>query len=206
MRQKRKQKVTQPANATRTVRFADVDLDEEDDGLLASHERDEHQEENEDAEAEEDDEDEDEEGEGFIDILDVLDGRAKPYLASESEGDDSEDQEPNGATSRTGMEDGQSAKHIHDDGQEESEERQNEQHRETSAGRDIDISDAESDVALVGLNQFILGLDSGSATATKRRTSDDSDEADRPRKRRLVAERSEAGYENEFGGRISSMA
>ncbi|EIN14320.1 Utp14-domain-containing protein [Punctularia strigosozonata HHB-11173 SS5] len=203
--QKRKQKAIPPTTLGRTVRFVDVDLNEGEDDSRTAHQHGHDQEGHHDAEDEEDEEDEDG-GDGFIDVLDVLDGRAKPYLASDGEGDDLEDQETAGATSRKGMEDGQSAKQIHDADEEESEEEQEpERHRETSARRDIDTSDAESETALAGLNQFILGLDPGPATAaSKRGISDDFSEADRPRKRRVIAERSEVGPENEFGGRISS--
>ena len=75
-----------------------------------------------------------------------------------------------------------------------------------SASEDED----DADVALDGLSAFVSGLDAG----TKRKAADRDDvdgpdnasagaDAQRPRKRRIIHERTQAGVESEFAARAT---
>lgn len=142
--------------------------------------------------------DEEEEGEDdeFIDVLDILDGRGVPDNGSETE-DHMGTASSNKPRPQTDDDDGSSGEEEEDEGQREEEE----------SGPDSDDQDAfapsdEEDSApeaLGGLHAFISTLDT---TAQKRKlpAEDPSsrDKIERPRKRRMLKERTEAGAENEF--------
>jgi U3 small nucleolar RNA-associated protein 14 len=188
------------------VRFADVDLDE---GGVEDRSRTDHI-------LDEDDSEEEEEQVGqFVDVLDVLDGRAKPYLASDDEEETSHSSPSHYSPLHDehimgGLENG------HDDEEMESEVGYQEEEQSEEEGERQDEADEEYDIglpdpavqsdddALSVLDNFILGLDHGISAAEKRK-SEGQEEDHRPRKRRSILERNEAGPENEFGGRISGM-
>ncbi|KAF9447857.1 small-subunit processome [Macrolepiota fuliginosa MF-IS2] len=153
-----------------TVRFADVDLNEDEDMA-----------------APEDDEEEEEEGDPdeFIDLLDVLDGKGEIDM-------DSDNEKP--ATSSK-------FKESEDEDEEESGDDEEEDDQDAFAPSDEDEPHEVSEE----FQKFISGLD----TTAKKRKADDTETTDEPakdsrsRKRRLIAERTEAGVENEFRAHAS---
>ncbi|KAI0652546.1 Utp14 protein-domain-containing protein [Trametes meyenii] len=178
---------------TRSVRFADVDLNEEDDGNSGAEAEDVSRE----SGIGEDDDEDDEEEEGdpseFIDVLDVLDGRGEP----ESEDGKREVNETgisfDQATDISG--DG----HENDDMDGEGELSQDEGDDEDDVDSVSEGEEGQDDSALQELESFVTGLDAGQ----KRKAPDEVDaepeqNAKRARKRRLLPDRTEAGAENEF--------
>ncbi|KDQ62895.1 hypothetical protein JAAARDRAFT_202438 [Jaapia argillacea MUCL 33604] len=184
----------------RSVRFAEVDLNEDDDGdedqpaFRPSSRRI--------SEGDGSDEDEDEEEEGeddeFIDLLEVLDGRGDPDIASEAGSVEYErprnvEKDVDENESQVDGQDGSEGDEQDDDDDDEGED---EPMHPTS---DISPSDEEPDPeALSTLNTFITSLPS---TSQKRKGSDhDEGDVGAPaRKRRYLKEMTSAGMENEFG-------
>lgn len=151
------------------MRFADVDLNEDDD--LAPQDSEQH-----DAGDEEDEEESGEDDE-FINVLDILDGRGEPL-------DDDEDAPPILPQQRPVSP------------AEESDEEMEEEEEDDRIS--ISLSDAEDEAvgALDDLQTFISSLDPASSSTKKRKAS--GDEPDQPKKRRTIKERTEAGTESEF--------
>ncbi|KAI0673820.1 Utp14 protein-domain-containing protein [Trametes maxima] len=188
----RSKKKTDPP---RSVRFADVDLNEDDDG-------------NSGAEAEEipgesgtdgDDSDDGEEEEGdpseFIDVLDVLDGRGEP----ESEDDKPEVEGAGTSFIQAENISGDEEDDTMGDEGEVSEDEENDDDDEEMDSTSEGAADEQDDSALQELESFVTGLDAGQ----KRKAPDEEDDknggnAQRARKRRLLPEFTEAGAENEF--------
>ncbi|TFY71054.1 hypothetical protein EVG20_g1958 [Dentipellis fragilis] len=161
----------------RGVRFAEVDLNEDDSAM---------DEETEEGSAEGSEEEGEEEGDpdDFIDVLDVLDGRAEAYLGS----DDDEDRPARKQDAEGGSSD-------------EDEDEEDEPGAE-APNDDISMSGDEQEAdpdALEGLGNFISSLETG-----KKRKAEtaDTDDASR-RKRRVITERTEAGQEHEFAAQVS---
>jgi U3 small nucleolar RNA-associated protein 14 len=138
-------------------------------------------------------EDEEEEGEDgeFIDVLDILDGRGEPD-------NDSDVETPGKATPR---------KKDDSENDDENSEGEDEAEEEDSNMQDAFMpSDQEDtpDDALDDLQNFISNL---SSTPQKRPLpeGDAAPSDSRPRKRRMLKERTETGLENEFRARTSGM-
>ncbi|KAF9014157.1 Utp14 protein-domain-containing protein [Cyathus striatus] len=173
-----------------TVRFADVDLNEDEEDELSEKE-----------EEEEGDDDE------FIDLLDVLDGKGEVDMGSDDEAtkkfkdsklppkvlkptSDDEDED-------VGMED-------EDDSEEEDDD-------EKLEGEDVEMAFAPSDdedmspAALDKLQDFVASLNSSSKKRKTREEGDATEETkqERARKRRQIKERNEAGTEDEFRAQSS---
>ncbi|KAI0368900.1 Utp14-domain-containing protein [Pilatotrama ljubarskyi] len=190
----------------RSVRFAEVDLDEDSERSEADAEV-----VSGDSEGDQEDDEEEEEEDGdpreFIDVLDVLDGRAEP----ESEEERGEVEREKAAGAHKGKmdeeadEDDEMLSEEEDDEDEEEEEGEDEPMVSPSEDED----GAHDDSALQELEKFVSGLDAGQ----KRKAPDeddgkDAEEAKRARKRRLIPERTEAGAENEYaapadGGKLN---
>lgn len=161
------------------MRFADVDLNEDEDM----------------APPEEEDEDEEEGDPGeFIDLLDVLDGKGEIDMGSD---DDKRPKHPRQKDS----EDEASEDEEQEGEEEESEE---EEHNDPLSASDDD----EAPEASEEFQKFISTLD----PTTKKRKADEAESTDGPakdtrsRKRRLIAERTEAGAEDEFRAHASGLS
>ncbi|KAF9237059.1 Utp14 protein-domain-containing protein [Melanogaster broomeanus] len=147
----------------------------------------------------------------FFDVLDVFDGRADveddegapPKIAKKSEevqrrievdkGDEEDEEEWKGAGEGEG-----------DDDDDDDDESEGEEDDEDDEDLFISASDSEgpSPEALAELESFITKLD---PTDTRKRKSDNAPAPEtRTKKRRILAERTEAGEESEFGARGSS--
>ncbi|KAJ6518699.1 Utp14-domain-containing protein [Mycena sanguinolenta] len=186
------------------VRFADVDLNEDEDIGMPD--------------ADSQDEEEDLDSETYIDILDVLDGKGEVY------NEDSGDEIPPPKKPPIPLRDSVAASRFEND--EDSDEDQ----EGDSDGEDVDSEDEEdeeitpdneedidtSPEALTALHTFISGLpsDEPPPTSTKRKAPMDAD-AGAPRKKRALPalkERTQAGAEGEFkvgsstGGQKLSLA
>ncbi|KAJ7063357.1 Utp14-domain-containing protein [Mycena amicta] len=171
----RKKQQIQKKSKKQAVRFAEVDLDEDNDGLLpAAH--------NSASEADSDEEEQDLDSDTYIDILDVLDGKGQVWNGEDSASDND--------TSKP------VAKAIPLRSQSDSEEDEESDLDEDALTNDDDPMDSDtSPEALTNLHQFISSLPS----ATKRKADDDPS-ASAPRKKRAFAiqERTQAGVEGEF--------
>ncbi|KAE9395799.1 Utp14-domain-containing protein [Gymnopus androsaceus JB14] len=164
-----------------SVRFAEVDLNEDEDEELQEAERDDEVDEGE-------DEEESGEDDEFIDVLDILDGRGEPL------NDDDENVTPSTSLQRSS---GLLELHGDQDGDEEMEEDNEEEEADEDDKISLSLSDAEDDAvgALDELQNFISSLDPSSSS--KKRKAD-AEEPEQPKKRRMFRERTEAGVENEF--------
>jgi U3 small nucleolar RNA-associated protein 14 len=139
----------------------------------------------------------------FIDVLDVLDGKGEVDDGSESGGGGEDGGSstrmasppvnvPEGGGINGDMESGED-----DDGDDDSDDDDSAEDEDEDETEKLDFtaSDAEdAPEALTELANFISNLDPG----TKRKAHDLLQTDDRPRKRRAVAERTEAGAEDEF--------
>ncbi|KAJ3563283.1 hypothetical protein NP233_g9033 [Leucocoprinus birnbaumii] len=171
-----------PAKAKQkpSVRFADVNLDE-DEAMEPP---------------EEEDEDEEEEGDPdeFIDLLDVLDGKGEIDMGSD---DEKRSKSKNSA-------DEDEEEQDDSEGEDESEEEDDEPEEEDQDAFAASDND-EAPEASEEFQKFISGLD----TTAKKRKADEADSMaesakdSRSRKRRLIAERTEAGAEDEFRAHAS---
>ncbi|KAJ8086965.1 hypothetical protein PM082_005790 [Marasmius tenuissimus] len=174
------------------VRFAEVDLneDEEENGDFGRRKPV--------ADGSESSEEEEESGEDdeFIDVLDVLDGRGEPQ-------DEDEDTTKLSKASSHKQKPQDSDEDGSDDGQDEDDEDEDEEDDENIS---ISLSDAEDDAAdaLDDLQNFVSSLDPSSTTSKKRRADDGEEHSGeptattQPKKRRILKEQTEAGEENEF--------
>lgn len=217
----------------RTVRFADVNLNEDEDvvgdptAVAATGFSED------DGERDESDEEEDEdEEEGMVDLVDILDGKAQPYFADDSD----EGAEPGNAASPKakkqaprpppppGLIFGEAPASDEDDVMASADEtgsgsEANEGTSDASEESEGDEADAVDDAhtisasdddatigggALDGLSAFISTLD----VSAKRKAESDvppaGAPAERPRKRRFVQDQTEVGTENEFAARMST--
>lgn len=202
MLQDKKTKKSSAKKSKGSVRFAEVDLNEDEDMGGGSDSRSESGN-SEETEEEEEEGDDDE----FLDVLDVLDGRGEPDF-----GDDE------GAKSRPhGNSDVESPKRdkkqgLQEDsgeGSEEGSEEEGSEEEENEEESNISGSeDDEADVsALDSLGTFVNSLEVGG----KRKAEDDEGQNEEPgelpvqvkKKKRILKDRTEGGAENEFGARIS---
>ncbi|KAI0354648.1 Utp14-domain-containing protein [Trametes cingulata] len=206
---KSKLKPKKKAESGRSVRFAEVDLNEDSDGGKSEAEADEASEA---SEGDEEDEEEEEEGDPseFIDVLDVLDGRAEPESEEET-GKVEKEKEGSKERGKARMEedlDEDEEMGSEEDGSEDEGEEDDDEEDDPMVSPSEDEA-GEDDSALQDLENFVSGLDAGQ----KRKAPDDDDgkdseESRRARKRRLLPERTEAGAENEFaapadGGKLN---
>ncbi|EJD03506.1 Utp14-domain-containing protein [Fomitiporia mediterranea MF3/22] len=184
-------------NKQRSVRFAEVDLDEGDaqDGAMSDVAP-------RASEGESEEEEEEEEDGEFFDVLDILDGRAEPDLEGDNELVKSTEHLPslvhdsNDARMANSDED----EDVEEDGEETGEEEEDEAEENASiSGSDEDEAD---DSALVALGKLVSGLESG----IKRKAEDDTEDANEDaaakqmkKKKRLLKDRTESGFETEFG-------
>ncbi|KAH9932099.1 Utp14-domain-containing protein [Epithele typhae] len=178
---------------SRAVRFADVNLNEDDES-----DEDERMQDGPGDEEEEDEEEEEGDPDEFIDVLDVLDGRGEPDLGEEEQtksarhrGEHAQEDEEE-KDRMDGDEDG-------DGDDEDDEEEEDDEHLEADGAISASGSEDEGG-ALQDLETFVTGLDAGQKRKTLHddEVLEDSGKTARPRKRRLLPERTEAGAENEF--------
>jgi U3 small nucleolar RNA-associated protein 14 len=139
----------------------------------------------------------------FIDVLDVLDGKGEVDYGSESGGGGEDGGNstrmasppvnvPEGGGINGDMESGAD---VDGDGDDDDDDDDSAEDEEEDENLDFTASDAEdAPEALTELANFISTLDPG----TKRKAHDLPQPDDRPRKRRAIAERTEAGAEDEF--------
>jgi U3 small nucleolar RNA-associated protein 14 len=165
----------------RSVRFADVDLNE-DDSVMSEGEK---------SGGEgsvEDEEEEDGDPSEFIDVLDVLDGKGSP---------DSGDGESISLPSASKDDAEDTAGHSsEDEGSEDAEVLSEDQDIVLSADEEVNHD------ALEGLGRFVSTLD----TSRKRKAENVDPAEGAPRQKpRIVSERTEAGAENEFAAHISGV-
>ncbi|KAG6891640.1 hypothetical protein C0992_001326 [Termitomyces sp. T32_za158] len=191
-----------------SVRFTEVDLNEDGDGKDDDHMK---------SQVQDEDDEEEEEGDSdeFIDILDVLDGRGdvdfdgdneavekalEPNKVKQSQLSDAD--EDGNDEDRNDEDEGHESSEREDETEteemEEDESEEDASEREELAFTPSDIEDVEPD-ALDGLQNFISSLDT---TTKKRKVSGDdvSESVERTRKQRKVVlkESTAAGVENEF--------
>lgn len=192
--QSKAKKSTKPKKSS-GVRFAEVDLNEDDSANEGSVPQD--------ASNDEDDEEEEEEegdSDEFIDVLDVLDGRGAPDLG---ENEAKESSAPKVDT-RDRVEDEDEDMEDDEDEVEDEDEENSDDSGEGEVDEvdvDVDISADEADEspdALENLGKFVSSLDTG----TKRKAEDPEVEGPQ-RKKRYIKERTEAGAENEFAANIA---
>ena len=168
------------------MRFAEVDLNEDDGEDLPP---------NVDDDSDEEEEEEEEEGDDdeFIDLLDVLDGKGDIDMGSD---------DGKAVVSRTHSVE-QEGSDLERDEESDEEDSEIESDEDPGAAEDEEIAfvpsdDDEAPEALDQLQQFVSGLE---VTSKKRKAPDDSSAPNaeaRARRRRLMKERTEAGDENEF--------
>lgn len=208
------------ATSARSVRFAEVDLNEDDDNEADGHSDEQSDGNSEGAASDDEEEEEEEEGEpgDFLDVLDVLDGRA--HLDSEEDMGDIEreagskqkqDKMASQAMGRDGdvdMDDDDEAERFGSSSEGDEDEDDEEENEEQGPEGQISASEEEQEqdeLALQNLGQFVTSLGAGQ----KRKASNGEEgekegggDAARVRKRRLLKERTEAGEENEFAAHI----
>jgi U3 small nucleolar RNA-associated protein 14 len=183
------------------VKFADVDLDEDGNSAGPSNSH------GSDAAAEEDEEaiEEDEE-EGMVDLLDILDGKAQPYFASDSDDDAEIEHEESAlaASRRKSKDDGEDiSPHFEDDSEQDEESGSDAEDNDGDALMESAPEEDEqeaADEALANLSQFVSGLD----TTSKRKVADTEELKDAPPRKRRIKEMTEAGPESEFSARAAS--
>ncbi|KAJ6592326.1 Utp14-domain-containing protein [Mycena vulgaris] len=178
----------------RAVRFADVDLNEDED--MAG------------AEADSDDEG-DLDSDTYIDILDVLDGKGEVY----NEDSDAEAERPAPRPiplrdSAPALDDDEDLNSDEDDEQEVSGD-EDEDSAEVDSDKDVSGDDSDDpDTSLHALHALISGLPSTSSTTSAKRKAPLDGASEAPRKKRAVGpalkERTQAGAEGEF--RVGSTA
>ncbi|EFI28742.1 small nucleolar ribonucleoprotein complex subunit Utp14 [Coprinopsis cinerea okayama7 len=185
----------------RSVRFAEVDLNEDDEPPA--------QEKEESDEDEDEDEDEEEEGDPdeFIDLLDVLDGKGEIDMPSDEEGASKSSPQPSKSQSKLDMDDdfdmeegvGEKGEDEEDEDEDEEDGDDDEEDEEGDEGEEefqITASDDEADEGnLDNLQSFVEALDT---TAQKRKADEDPSASQQKRKRRLIQEQTETGAEDEF--------
>ncbi|KAF9478917.1 Utp14-domain-containing protein [Pholiota conissans] len=180
------------------VRFADVNLDEDED-MESSEEKAQDNDSSEEEEEEEEEGDDDE----FIDLLDVLDGKGDIDMGSD---DETAAKSKSSATSSSRLDaEHETYKELEEDKEgEEDEEETSEEEEDDDEPQDQEMvfepsDDEDAPEALDRLNDFVSSLD---VTAKKRKAPEEDGAATntdaRARKRRFTKERTEAGDENEF--------
>ncbi|KIM35627.1 hypothetical protein M413DRAFT_449671 [Hebeloma cylindrosporum] len=183
----KKSKSTKKQKSKTAVRFAEVDLNEDEDGDLQPNGGDGSDE----SEEEEEEGDDDE----FIDLLDVLDGKGDIDMGSD-------DEKPSASLNHNAEQAGSGLERDDDESGEDDSEVESDE--DPAAAEDAEMAfvpsdDDEAPEALDQLQQFVSGLD---VTSKKRKAPEDSSAAAnaeaRARRRRLTKERTEAGDENEF--------
>ncbi|KAJ7638698.1 Utp14-domain-containing protein [Roridomyces roridus] len=165
------------ARPKRAVRFADVDLNEDEDSGEAQAEEDE----------------EDLNSDIYIDILDVLDGKGEVY--HEDEDSDTEPVKKPPIPLRDPV------PTPHDDEEMESADEESE-----SADEDEEMPDQDDEIdtspeALTALHAFINGLPADAPSSSAKRKAPDASGDDAPRKKRALSalkERTQVGAEGEF--------
>ncbi|ESK95123.1 small nucleolar ribonucleoprotein complex subunit utp14 [Moniliophthora roreri MCA 2997] len=186
------------------VRFAEVDLNENEDGDEKSEVAG--------SESSEDEEEESGEDDEFIDVLDILDGRGEPL-------DDDDDDEPHGKSDQSrsyhAEEKDQPDTEVLSEGEGEEEDEDEEEDEgvdEDDEDISVSLSNAEDEAAgaLEELQNFVSSLDT-SSSSKKRRADDDqlaegSLAAKQPKKRRMLQEHTEAGDENEFRTKAAGVS
>ncbi|OBZ79687.1 Uncharacterized protein C57A7.06 [Grifola frondosa] len=199
------------AKGSKSVRFAEVDLNEDsdvEDAAISSQS--EHEDEGDDDEGEEEEAGDADE---FIDVLDIMDGRGEPdsgddrgKVVRENGVPEKEMKDAEETLQTLEDEDDEMDGLSGDDEQCESEAEEDDPHEGISAS---EAEDEENPSALQDLESFVTGLDAGQ----KRKAPDDDDEtaqqgADvaRARKRRILQEKSEAGAENEFAAHLGQSS
>ncbi|EPQ61400.1 hypothetical protein GLOTRDRAFT_82774 [Gloeophyllum trabeum ATCC 11539] len=179
---------TRSSARPRSVRFADVDLNEDDEGEIGTQGLGEPNL----SSGEEEDEEEEGDPDEFIDVLDVLDGRGDPDIASSDEGSAEHESMDN---------EGASGVRKDDESDEEGEEEEEEggySEEEQSVLSEDDAAD-QNPKALEKLEKFITNLNPSQKRKSDEKSREDST---RPRKRRFVQEQTTAGVEGEFNATI----
>ncbi|KAJ4473028.1 Utp14-domain-containing protein [Lentinula aciculospora] len=186
---KNTQALKKKATKKASVKFADVNLNEDDDHA-------ELQEFDQDGKEAEHDEDDEESGEDddYINVLDILDGRGEPINDEESDAPSTNLRKKKlsvrGSDEEMGAGEDEDGESVHDEEEHEAEAEDD--------GISISLSEAEGEAAgaLDDLQTFISSLDPTSSATKKRKA--DGVEPEQPRKRRVVQEITEAGVESEF--------
>ncbi|THH10407.1 hypothetical protein EW145_g1352 [Phellinidium pouzarii] len=190
---------------SRIVRFAEVDLDEDDDAAQGSEIDDASQ------ASSEDDEEEGEDDE-FLDVLDVLDGRGDP-----DSGDDIHEVESKDILVKSSV---KMAEPMDEDGPSDVDAEMDEDEVGSSEGdseqdeiEDIEISGSDEDEADLSALDDLDKLVSGLETSAKRKAADEDELNGESfsipqikKKKRLFRDRTEAGAESEFGARIAGSS
>ncbi|KAJ3767843.1 Utp14-domain-containing protein [Lentinula raphanica] len=176
----------------RSVKFADVDLneDDDDDGRIQEHEQ---------GNSESEEEEESGEDDEFIDVLDILDGKGEPLNDEDNDPPPPPTQLRNGPSSDEEMDDRENEDRGGDE--EEAEEEDEDEDDKIS----ISLSEAEDEAAgaLDDLQTFVSSLNPSSSISHKRKPDE---EPDQPRKRRFIKERTETGPESEFRTQSSGLS
>jgi hypothetical protein len=147
-------------------------------------------------------EEEEEEEEGMVDLLDILDGKAKPYFASDSGDEDSGELIKGEPPVNASPQAGPSMQNASDEDSEEGSGSDGDEDDDDDADM-FAVSDDDAPVAeeaLDDLSNFISGLD-----ASSKRKADAIEQpavAARPPKRRVIKEVSEGVPESEFAARM----
>lgn len=166
------------------VRFAEVDLDE--DGDVGMPQGSEH--------SGEDEDEVDDQGDEFIDILDVLDGKG--------EVDNGSDEENTHPSLKHGQKSNSRDQEL--DGEDEEDESAVSDDEESLSA--VSENSEASPGALEELGTFLSALDPGKKRKAPPPHSDGLPVAEgRPRKKRLIQERTEAGPESEFRAQASGV-
>ena len=194
---------------SRGVRFAEVDLNEDDDEEGPSFAREGASEEEEEPFSDEEEEEEGDPDE-FIDVLDVLDGRGEPESADD---DRQSTHSPTQGKASLAMDNTSHADLSEDekmqepgseeDDDDEDEVGEDEEEAEESDQEQISASEDEEggDVsALDNLERFVTSLDAGQKRKSPEPEAGET--APKAKKRRLLPERTEAGEENEFAAHV----
>ena len=200
------------AGPSRSVRFAEVDLNEDDDEAGPSFAQKDASEASGSDEEQESDSDEEEEEEGdpdeFIDVLDVLDGRGEPESGDEDRQDTHESTRSFALsavkeTSHVDIPEDEEMQELGSEDDDDAEGGEDEEDAEESDQEQISASEDEDEgdvSALDNLRRFVTSLDAG-----QKRKSPEPEAGDavpKVKKRRLLPERTVAGEENEFAAHI----
>lgn len=204
------------AGPSRSVHFAEVDLNEDDDEAGPSFAQEDASKASDSDEEQEPESDEEEEEEGdpdeFIDVLDVLDGRGEPESGDDDRqgADDSSRGKTSSAKDSTShaalsedeemQEPGSTEDDEDESGEDEEEEEEEEEEsnqEQISASEDEDEGDVS---ALDNLEKFVTSLDAGQKRKSPEPEAGET--APKAKKRRLLSERTEAGEENEFAAHV----
>lgn len=213
--QRKGKKPARKSKTQSTVRFTDVDLNEDEDEDMEDAQQD---------ASESGDEEEEEEGDPseFIDVLDILDGRGEPLSEDKgaepevdalkkmgekdlAESDEDDEVEAEDEDEQNEEDVGADFHRAESDEEEEEDASEGSQEGEES-DHDISASEGEDDAenpdALTNLQTFLTSLDAGQ----KRKVPEDETTAQqdekKAKKRKFLKERTEAGAENEFAAHV----